>query len=186
MTEADAERRDATDAGRRPLASVIVLGWNGREYIEPCLASVLDQDLPREQYEVLYADNGSRDGSADFVRERFPDLRVLEFARNHGYAEGNNLAYKETRGEFAVFLNQDTVVHRSWLRELIAAVEASPQIAAAHANIVQPWYPEFAGIAQRADVEVAYTSDVNRLGYIAYRRLPSMEPVDTLFLHGVC
>ena len=173
--------------GERPLASVIVLGYNGRTYLEDCLASVVDQDLPLDQYEVLYVDNGSRDGSATLVRERFPQSRVLELDRNYGYAEGNNIGFRETRGEFVVFLNQDTVVHRSWLRELLAAVDSAADVAAAHANIIQPWYPEFAGIGERADAQAAYTSEVNRLGYIQYEQLPSIEGLrDTLFLHGVC
>ena len=169
------------------MASVIVLGYNGRTYLEDCLASVVDQDLPLDQYEVLYVDNGSRDGSATLVRERFPQSRVLELDRNYGYAEGNNIGFRETRGEFVVFLNQDTVVHRSWLRELLAAVDSAADVAAAHANIIQPWYPEFAGIGERADAQAAYTSEVNRLGYIQYEQLPSIEGLrDTLFLHGVC
>ena len=132
-------------------------------------------------------DNGSRDGSATLVRERFHQSRVLELDRNYGYAEGNNIGFRETRGEFVVFLNQDTVVHRSWLRELLAAVDSAPDVAAAHANIIQPWYPEFAGIGERADAQAAYTSEVNRLGYIQYKQLPSIEGLhDTLFLHGVC
>ena len=169
------------------MASVIVLGYNGRTYLEDCLASVVDQDLPLDQYEVLYVDNGSRDGSATLVRERFPQSRVLELDRNYGYAEGNNIGFRETRGEFVVFLNQDTVVHRSWLRELLAAVDSAADVAAAHANIIQPWYPEFAGIGEREDAQAAYTSEVNRLGYIQYEQLPSIEGLrDTLFLHGVC
>ena len=173
--------------GERPLASVIVLGYNGREYIEDCLASVLDQDLPLSQYDVLYVDNGSRDGSAALVRERFPQVRVLALDRNYGYAEGNNIGFRETRGEFVVFLNQDTVVHRSWLRELVDGARSSPDVMAAHANVIQPWYPEFDGVTSRADVNVAYTAEVNRLGYMSYHRLPSAErPVDTIFLHGVC
>ncbi len=171
----------------RPLASVIVLGYNGREYLEDCLTSVLDQDLPPEQYEVLYVDNGSRDGSLDLVRERFPQVRALPLDRNYGYAEGNNVGFRETRGEFVVFLNQDTVLHRSCLRELLAAVDADPRIVAGHANVIQPWYPEFAGLAQRAGAVVAYTAEVNRLGYIQYHQLRSIErPVDTIFLHCVC
>lgn len=168
------------------MASVIVLGWNGRPYLEDCLASLLDQDLPREQYEVMYVDNGSVDGSADLVRERFPDVRVLALDHNHGYCEGNNIGFRETRGEFVFFLNQDTVLHRACLNELLAAVRSSPRIVAAHSNIIQPWYPEFAGIAARADVGVGYTADVNRLGFVHYRRLASMEPTDTLILHTVC
>ena len=171
----------------RPLVSVIVLGYNGREYVEACLSSVLDQDLPPDQYEVLYVDNGSRDGAASLVRERFPQARVLELERNYGYAEGNNIGFRETRGEFVVFLNQDTVLHRSCLRELVAGVRSSPDVMAGHGNVLQPWYEEFAGLAARADPSVAYTAEVNRLGYMGYHRLPSVErPLETIFLHGVC
>lgn len=171
----------------RPLASVIVLGWNGREYLEDCLASVLDQDLSSESYEVLYVDNGSLDCSAELVRQRFPQMSVHVLDHNYGYAEGNNIGYRETRGELIVFLNQDTVVHRSWLRELIEGVRPEPDVMAAHANIIQPWYPEFAGIGDRAAVSTAYTSEVTRLGYIHYRQVPdTSRPIDTLFLHGVC
>ena len=82
----------------RPLVSVIVLGYNGREYVEGCLSSLLDQDLPIDQYEVLYVDNGSRDGSAALVRERFPEARVVELDRNYGYAEGNNIGIRISDG----------------------------------------------------------------------------------------
>lgn len=169
-----------------PLASVVVLGYNGLPYLDGCLGSVLDQDLPRSQYEVLYVDNGSRDGSAPYVRERFSGVRVLELDRNYGYAEGNNIGYRHTRGAFVAFLNQDTVVHRGWLRELAEGLTSSPGIMAGHSNIIQPWYPEFAAAESRADPGAAYTAEVSRLGYIRYRRLPATEePVDTLFLHGV-
>lgn len=176
-----------TRESQRPLASVVILGYNGLAYLEDCFTSVLDQDLPGADYEVLYVDNGSRDGSVDFVRERFPQVRILALDKNYGYAEGNNRGFEETSGDFVVFLNQDTVVHRAWLRELLAGVRSAPEVAAGHANIVQPWYPEFAGLAARASVEVAHTAEVNRLGYVHYQRLAHAQgPVDTLFLHGVC
>ena len=171
----------------RPLVSVIVLGYNGREYVDECLSSLLDQDLPPDQYEVLYVDNGSRDGSVPVVRERFPQVRVVELDRNYGYAEGNNIGFRETRGDFVVFLNQDTVLHRGCLRELVEGVRSSPEVMAGHANVLQPWYEEFAGMASRADPQVAYSAEVNRLGYMGYHRLPSVErPIDSIFLHGVC
>jgi GT2 family glycosyltransferase len=170
----------------RPVVTVIVLGWNGRAYLEDCLSSVLDQDVA-EPYEVLYVDNGSQDGSLEFVHGRFPQARLVPLDRNYGYAEGNNIGFREARGELVVFLNQDTVVHRSWLRELVAAMRSSPDIGACHANVIQPWYAEYAGIGERADAAAAYTSEVNRLGYIGYRRLPNIDRLyDTMFLHGVC
>ncbi len=180
---ADQERQESV----QPIASVIVLGYNGREFLEDCLSSLLDQDLPSAQYEVLYVDNDSRDGSATLVRERFPQVRVLELDRNHGYAEGNNIGFRLTRGELIVFLNQDTIVHRSWLRELIEGLRSSPDIMAGHANIIHPWYPEYSGLAQRADVSVTYTPELTRLGYARYLRLgPIEQPRDVLFLSGAC
>ena len=185
MTAGSSTERNP-DRGRL-LASVVVLGWNGREYLEDCLSSVLDQDVPSEQYEIVYVDNGSKDSSAAFVRGRFPQARVVELERNYGYAEGNNIGYRETRGDFVVFLNQDTAVNRSWLRALIEAMSSSPDVGAAHANVIQPWYPEYAGIAERAGATAAYSSEVNRLGYIGYHKLPSVDRLyDTIFLHGVC
>ncbi len=174
-------------AADSPQASVIVLGYNGKEFLEECLSSLLDQDMPLAQYEVLYVDNGSSDGSPELVRQRFPQVAVLQLDRNHGYAEGNNIGLRHARGEFVIFLNQDTVVHSSWLRQLIEGVRSSPDVMAGHANIIQSWYPEYSGLAQRADVSAAYTAELNRLGYAHYRRLDSSDrPVDVLFLHGVC
>lgn len=182
----EAQAADAAgDPADNPTATVIVLGYHGWHYIEPCLASVLDQDMAPNTYEVLYVDNKSLDRSASRVRARFPDVGVLELDRNHGYAEGNNLGFARARGTYAVFLNEDTIVHRSWLRELIDAVESSNAVAG-HANVIQPWYPEFAGIEARAASDAAYTSEVNRLGYVQYEQLPGLDVVDTLFLHGVC
>jgi hypothetical protein len=171
----------------RLVASVIVLGWNGRAYLDDCLSSVLDQDFPSDQYEVLYVDNGSHDGSVAFVRAQFPQAKVIELDHNLGYAEGNNVGYRATRGDYVVFLNQDTAVSGSWLRALIEAMSSSSNVGAAHANVIQPWYPEYAGISVRAEATAAYSSEVNRLGYIGYHKLPSIDRLfDTIFLHGVC
>lgn len=167
------------------LASVIVLGYDGREFLEGCLSSVLDQDLPADRYEVLYVDNGSLDGSARLVRERFPQVRLLALSQNHGYAGGNNIGFQAARGEFVVFLNQDTVVHRSWLRELVDGVSSAADIAAGHANIIHPWYPEYSGLWRREQAATAYTPEVTRLGYIQYRKLGAIDgPKEVLFLSG--
>jgi GT2 family glycosyltransferase len=175
------------EAPEEPLASVIVLGYNGRPYLDACFDSLRGQDIPRETYELVYVDNGSSDGSASYVEENFSDVKVVKLDHNYGYAEGNNIGFSQTRGRFVVFLNQDTVVHRAWLRELVDGLRSSPDIMAAHANIIQPWYPEFSKSMSRQKPGAAYTAEVSRLGYIRYRQLPSGDkPVDTLFLHGVC
>jgi GT2 family glycosyltransferase len=167
-----------------PVASIIVLGWNGRDYIDPCLRSLGDQDFERA-YEILFIDNGSTDGTPD-AAAKHEGVVVHRMDRNYGYCLGNNKGMEFARGRYIVFLNQDIVVHRSWLRELVAAIEDHPGVAAAHANIIQPWYAEFDAMERVAPVPAAYTADLSRFGFIHYSRVPADRPVvDTLYLHGV-
>ncbi len=170
-----------------PDATVIILGWNGRAYLDDCLSSLVAQGGGGLTFELLYVDNGSSDGSVDFVRAHFPDVRVHALDRNYGYAEGNNIALSEARGRIVVFLNQDTVVHRGCIRTLVQALDAGERIGACHANIVQPWYPEFAALDVSGPATAFHTADLSRLAYVRYRELPlEQAEVDTLFLHGVC
>jgi GT2 family glycosyltransferase len=116
-----------------PAVSVIVLGFNGREYVDACLRSVLDQDFGRP-YEVLFVDNGSRDGTAD-AAAAFEGVELHRLDRNYGYCGGNNRGAAFARSALLVFLNQDVVGTGRWLRELVAAVE-DPAIMAAQANVI--------------------------------------------------
>ncbi len=167
-----------------PAVSVIVLGFNGREYVDPCLRSLLDQDFERE-YEVLFVDNGSRDGTAD-AAARFEGVQVHRLDKNYGYCGGNNRGAELARAPLLVFLNQDVVVHRGWLRELAAAVEGDSSVMAAQANVIHPWNAEFARKEREAPVERAYCGELSRLGFVEYMSVPVALPaVDTLFLSGV-
>lgn len=169
----------------QPTASVIVLGYNGRHYLEACVSSLLDQEMPRESYEILYVDNASADGSADFVSERFPGVRVLRLERNFGFAEGNNRGVPETRGEYVAALNQDTVCHRRWLPELVAALEADPNAKAAHSNIITPWCPGYEAMDRDGWPEIVHVAELSRFGFVSYEQRPfSPEPIETLFLGG--
>jgi len=105
--------------------SVIVVNWNGRQHLELCLASLLRQTLPN--VEVVLVDNGSSDGSVEFVRQRFGTaVRVLEQAENLGYAGGLNVGMRAARGRHLVALNSDTEVDPEALARLVAAAEHWP------------------------------------------------------------
>jgi GT2 family glycosyltransferase len=99
-----------------PEASVVIVTWNGRRYLEPCLEAVAAQQGIAA--EVILVDNASTDGSAEFVRARFPQVRVVALAENRGFAGGNNVGARMARGRFVAFLNNDTVVEAGWLRAL--------------------------------------------------------------------
>lgn len=107
-----------------PLLSVIIVNWNGREYLPACLDSLLEQTCT--DFETIVVDNGSHDGSLDLLRDSYPWVRVVPLAENTGFAGGNNAGYEVSRGRYIVALNNDTRIDRSWLAELLAAVEERP------------------------------------------------------------
>ena len=109
----------------RPRVSVIILNWNGRDYLAACLPSLLRQTYPN--FEVVVVDNGSTDGSGAFVEQQFPQARLIGNDRNLGFAAANNQAIRATQGEFVALLNNDTVADPRWLEALLAAA-ADPAV----------------------------------------------------------
>jgi N-acetylglucosaminyl-diphospho-decaprenol L-rhamnosyltransferase len=107
-----------------PRFSVIVLNYNGRAWLEPCLGALATQS-GAPSFEVLLVDNGSTDGSIGFVAARFPSLRIVDNGRNLGFAAGNNAAARAASGEILVFLNNDTVPASDWLARLNLATLAT-------------------------------------------------------------
>lgn len=100
--------------------SIIVLNYNGKRFLDDCLQSVLRQTS--DDVEVLFVDNASTDGSVEFVRERFPSVRVFSLEENFGFAEGNNIGARNASGEIVVLLNNDTIVEDGWLASLREAL----------------------------------------------------------------
>jgi GT2 family glycosyltransferase len=107
------------------LASVIIVTYNSRHYLDACLRSVLRQDYP---HEVILVDNCSQDGTVQYVRESFPEVKVIESPNNGGYGAGNNLGVRYARGKYAVILNPDVVVEAGWLQRLISPLQSNPMV----------------------------------------------------------
>ncbi|MFQ5910810.1 MAG: glycosyltransferase family 2 protein [Thermoplasmata archaeon] len=142
------DRRRAHDS---PKISVIILNYNGIEFIVDCLDSVLSSVHP--SFEVIVVDNASTDGSVEQVKSRCtgdPRLRMIPLDENVGSARGNNVGVRHARGGYVVFLNPDTRVNSHWLTELIDVMERDETIAAAQAKLMSLWDPrrlDSAGIA---------------------------------------
>jgi len=120
----------------RPRISIIVLNWNGRRHLEDCLTSLEALDYPRDRLEIILSDNGSKDGSADYVRKEFPNVRLVALDRNYGFAEGNNRAVQQATGEWIGFLNNDMRVSPDWLTRMLAPLVQQPQIACLGSRIM--------------------------------------------------
>ncbi|MBO0727626.1 MAG: glycosyltransferase family 2 protein [Acidimicrobiaceae bacterium] len=116
-------------------ASVVVLNLNGRRYLDACIEALLSQHL-EGGHEVLLVDNGSTDGSADYVRGHWPDVCVIDAGRNLGFAAGNNLGIERARGRHVVLLNNDTRVRPGWLSALVSTAEGDDSIGAVTSKVV--------------------------------------------------
>ncbi len=117
-----------------PDVSVIVLNYNGRQWLERCLTATHLQLAGHG--ELILVDNASTDGSIEIVRERFPDVRLLALDRNLGFAGGNNAGARIASGRYLAFLNNDTVPQAGWLDALKAPLAGNPAIALTTSRIV--------------------------------------------------
>src|SRR5690606_34124647 len=77
--------------------------------------------------EVFVVDNNSKDGSCGYIRERFPQVRLIENKENRGFSKANNQAYFLSSGEYVLFLNPDTVVPEDFFQKTLAYMDAHPQ-----------------------------------------------------------
>ena len=107
--------------------SIIIVNWNVREDVVNCLRSI-QENQPRCEYEVIVVDNASTDGSAEAVRQQFPWVRLIVNERNLGFAAGNNVGLKKASGEYVLFLNSDTIVHRGSFDGLVSFMDANPDV----------------------------------------------------------
>ncbi|MGD1994404.1 MAG: glycosyltransferase family 2 protein [Anaerolineae bacterium] len=106
--------------------TLVILNWNGRHYLQPCLDAVRAQTFP--DFETVLVDNGSTDGSVEFMRQRYPEVQLIVNQRNLGFAVGNNQAIRASSSEFVATLNNDTEVEPQWLEALVHAIRTEERI----------------------------------------------------------
>jgi GT2 family glycosyltransferase len=97
--------------------SVIVLNYNGKNFLEICLPSIKKQTY--KNIEILVADNNSSDNSCQYIKENFPEVKIIKNSDNFGYAKANNIAANEAIGDFLLFLNNDTELFSDMIEKLV-------------------------------------------------------------------
>lgn len=164
-----------------PLVSIILVAHNGMDHIQKCLDSVIRQAY--ENIEIILVDNASTDGTADFVKEHYPQVRQIRNKKNLAYGPGNDVGVSIAEGDLLLFLNHDTLVTDDFLLELIRAMEGDPEIAVAQSLIMMTTDPE---IIDSAGAFLTWTGmwfHPGRGEPIAYN---GTEPVDVLGAAGAC
>ncbi len=128
--------------------TVAILSWNGRQHLETCLAALAAQQDPGVDWEILVLDNGSTDGTAAWLRERWLGegmghrLRLVESPVNLGFCAGNNRLVAAADGDAIALLNNDTRPEPGWLGALVETLASAPADVAAVSGKIVDWNGE--------------------------------------------
>ena len=117
--------------------SVVIICWNDLRVIRECLRSIYD-GTHKTEFEVIVSDNGSTDGSIEFIHENYPQVVVVENGANLGFAKGNNAGIRASKGEYVLILNPDTIIHEGSLDKFVNFAERHPEAGAFGCRVLNP------------------------------------------------
>jgi len=164
--------------------SVIVPNWNDRHHLGACLAALQAQTY--RDFEIVLVDNGSTDGSVDFVRRVlrdakgwFPATHIIRNEENLGFAVSNNQGLEAAQGRWIATLNSDTVADPGWLAALVATMRGDDHIGACASHMLLAGRP---GILDSAGIDVDLTGTAWNRGY-GRSESPDATPTDVF---GAC
>jgi hypothetical protein len=155
------------------LVSVIVVNWNGKEHLEDCFTSLSLQTY--SPLEIIMVDNGSEDSSVEYVKGRFPQVRVIENTCNRGFGSAVNAGFRKASGDYILFLNNDLYLKDNCIEEMLNLLEKEgcgavvPKILFFQEkdtinsfgnliNFLGLAYPKYIGEKDRRDMEVEETT----------------------------
>jgi len=119
---------------KEPLISVIILNWNGKKIIGNCLDSIKKQIC--QNLEAIVVDNASCDGSRDFIKENYPEVKLIENRSNLGFGAGNNVGIKQAKGEFIMVLNNDARLEPNCIEELKNSIQKDKRFGACATKVL--------------------------------------------------
>jgi len=129
------EKRGSQD--QVPDMSIVLVCWNNKEYLDPCLRSLYECGL-HSSFDVVVVDNGSTDGSQQMLMDKYPDVKLIQNEGNVGLAKASNQGIKVTNGRYVLLLNNDTLVNRASLDMLVEFLDAHPEAGAAGGKLLNP------------------------------------------------
>lgn len=120
--------------------TIIIPNYNGRHFMEPCLKSLARQSY--QDFRILVVDNCSTDGSLDFMRETYPNIQVEALDKNYGFSYAVNQGIKMSDTPYVILLNNDTVVEKHYVEEMIKAMKRDHKIFSVSSKMVQLYHPK--------------------------------------------
>lgn len=120
-----------------PSVSIVIVNLNGKQLLRDCFKSIKRLDYPSDRLEVVVVDNGSTDGSVEFLRKNYKSVKIVRNIKNEGFAKPSNDGARSANGEYVAFLNSDMRVEKDWLIELVNSIDE--QKAQCAASLILSW-----------------------------------------------
>ena len=117
--------------------SVIIVAWNVRQLLHDCLKSVYEKTRDID-FEVIYVDNASEDGSVQMVKEQFAEVRIIENDKNEGFIKANNQGIEIAQGRYVLLLNSDTILLDNAVAKTVRFADANPDAAVFGCKVLNP------------------------------------------------
>ncbi len=111
---------------KNELVSVSIVAWNSIKYIGKCLDAIAKQSYPN--IEIIVIDNNSTDGTVKYLKENFPEVKLVENRENKGFCAGHNIGIKLSRGDFILCLNPDVFIEKTYIEELLKVMNDNPNV----------------------------------------------------------
>jgi len=122
--------------------AIVILNWNGLNFLEEFLPKVIENSVV-DHTEIFVVDNGSTDGSVEYLKTMMPAIRIIDFDKNHGFAPGYAKALRMIEAEYYLLLNSDVEVSAGWLKPLVALMDSDRAVAACMPKIKSYHQREF-------------------------------------------
>lgn len=123
------------------IVTIVIVNWNGKKYLKGCLDSLQKQSYC--DYEAIIIDNGSKDGSVEYIQQNYPNTKLFQLKRNMGYSVGMNVALEHSKNKYIIALNNDTTLDQNWLFALVKMAESDERIGSCQPKILSLQNPAF-------------------------------------------
>jgi GT2 family glycosyltransferase len=121
----------------KPILSIVIVSWNAQDYLLRCLKLIMAETSDFE-VEIIVVDNASTDGTPELIREFFPQVKLICNGKNLGFAKANNIAIKESTGEYICLVNSDILVGKDCFKKLLEFMEENPRMGMIGPRTVNP------------------------------------------------
>ena len=177
-----------SDRGKYPLVSIVVLNYNGKHHLKTCLDSLLRTKYPN--FEIILVDNGSTDGSVEFVQQNYPTVKIVRLSKNIYTAGGFMAGAIVAKGKYVALLNNDIEADENWLMPLVEILEKMPWVAAADAKYMNFYERNRFDDSAAAGRWIDYfgnnhTRGVNEIDYGQYNKPTYIMGVLTIFRRDI-